>query len=89
MQRLILTFKDGELVIHTLYHTQEDSPGPNTKARCKEVTQLTRIGLRRALASLDSEADVVVAGTSGFFRREDILVAAEAPLETQDEGSMT
>jgi hypothetical protein len=35
LQRIVLTFKPGELVVHTLYRTQ-DGPSPNTKARTKE-----------------------------------------------------
>jgi hypothetical protein len=39
LQRLIFTSKPEELVLHTLYKTQ-DGPNPGTKARCKEVTDL-------------------------------------------------
>ena len=70
LQRLIITFKPEELVLHALYKTQ-DGPGPNTKARRREVEQLVREGLRQALASLEGGAEVV--GTSGFTTREDIL----------------
>jgi hypothetical protein len=70
LQRLIITFKPEELVMHALYRTQEDSPNPGTKARTRAVVNLTRQGLRQALASLEGAECV---GTSGFTTREDIL----------------
>jgi hypothetical protein len=72
LQRLILTFKPEEIVLHALYRTQ-DSPNPGTKARTTAVVNLTRQGLRQALASLDSEGGAEVVGTSGFSTHEDIL----------------
>ena len=72
LQRLILTFKPGELVLHALYRTQ-DGPGPSTKARRREITTLVRGGLESALVALDSEDRVEVVGTSGFTTREDVL----------------
>src|SRR5688572_14674516 len=73
LQRLIITFKPEETIMHALYRTQ-DGPGPNTKARKREVEQLVRIGLHQALVSLKDGAEVV--GTSGFSTREDILSLA-------------
>jgi hypothetical protein len=72
LQRLIITFKPGELVVHTLYRTPQHSPGPNTKGRRREVTELTREGLSAALEALEGRVDVV--GTSGFTTREDIVL---------------
>jgi hypothetical protein len=51
LQRIVLTFKPGELVVHTLYRTQV-GPGPNAKARTKEVRELTRTSLEDALVVL-------------------------------------
>ncbi len=70
LQRLIVDYRGGELLVRALYRTQ-DGPGPNTKARKQEVEQLVREGLRRALVSLEDGAEVV--GASGFTTREDIL----------------
>jgi hypothetical protein len=47
LQRLIITFKAEQLILHTLYKTQ-DGPGPNTKARARVVTELARSGLTPA-----------------------------------------
>ena len=74
LQRLILTFKPKEIVLHVLYSTQ-DGPNPGTKARRRAVTQPARTGLQDALAALDSEAGGECVGTSGFVRREDVLLA--------------
>jgi hypothetical protein len=79
LQRLIITFKPEETIMHALYRTQ-DGPGPNTKARRREVEELTREGLRQALASLEGETTLV--GCSGFTRREDVLLA-----DTREEGN--
>jgi hypothetical protein len=72
--RIVLTFKDNELVIHTLYKTPQDklSPNPNTKRRLREVTDLTREGLKEALGALEVSTPTCV-GSSGFIQREDIL----------------
>jgi hypothetical protein len=75
LQRLIITFKPEELEIRTLYRRRNhDGPGPNSKARRREVEELSREGLRQALASLEGGAECV--GTSGFTTREDILSVA-------------
>src|SRR5215217_6061674 len=71
LQRLIITFKPEETIMHALYRT-EDGPGPNTKARHREVANLAREGLRQALASLEGRVDLV--GTSGYQVREDIVL---------------
>jgi len=71
LQRLIVTFKPEETIIHALYRSDGRS-NPGTKARRREVEQLARSGLRQALASLD-EGDVTMCGASGFTQREDIL----------------
>jgi hypothetical protein len=72
LQRLVLTFKPEELVVHALYRTDE-GPSPGTKARRREVSGLAREGLREALSAL--EGDVAMVGTSGFTQREDIMLA--------------
>ena len=81
VQRLVLTYKSEGVEIRTLYR-RKDGPGPNTKARTKEVTELTRRGLGDALEALEGGAECV--GTSGFTQREDVLLATTSPgaLET-------
>ena len=82
LQRLIITFKDQELMMHALYRTK-GSAGPNTTARQREVEQLVRIGLRQALVSMEGGAELV--GTSGFTTREDLLsVALPRPDEIRE-----
>ena len=82
LQRLIITFKPEEPIMHALYRTQ-DGPGPNTKARQREVEQLVRIGLRQALVSMEGGTELV--GTSGFTTREDLLsVALPRPDELRE-----
>ena len=71
LQRLVLTFKPEELIVDVLYRTQDGS-GPNTKARQREVQDLTRAGLAQALDALEGAECV---GSSGFTTREDVLVA--------------
>jgi hypothetical protein len=66
----VITFKDEEFVLHALYRSQ-DGPNPGTKARRRQVEDLTREGLRQALVSLESGAECV--GTSGYEVREDTL----------------
>jgi hypothetical protein len=62
LQRLVLDFRTGELVVRCLYRTQ-DGPNPEAKARRKEVTELARRGLTQALEVLEAAECV---GTSGF-----------------------
>ena len=80
LQRLVLDYRSGELVMRVLYRS-EDGPGPNTKARRREVEELAREGLRQALASLEGRVDVV--GTSGFTQRQDVLLATTSSSEAK------
>jgi hypothetical protein len=52
LQRLVLDFRSGELVVCALYRSQ-DGAGPSTKVRTREVTALVRTGLEQALEALD------------------------------------
>jgi hypothetical protein len=83
LQRLVLDFRAGELVVRCLYRSSLDAPNPNTKARAREVTELAREGLRQALASLEGRVDVV--GTSGFTTREDIVLCTAKGVAHLDE----
>jgi hypothetical protein len=76
LQRIVLEFRDGELIARVLYRSGLDGPNPSTKARSREVTDLARSGLRDALEALDSEAGAECVGTSGFSQREDLLSVA-------------
>ena len=84
LKRLVLDYRTGELVMRVLYNTQ-DGPGPNTKARRRNVTVLARAGLQDALEAL--EGDVALVGTSGYEVREDSISAAgnlaKAPLKSE------
>jgi hypothetical protein len=80
LQRLVLDFRTGELVVRALYRT-EGGAGPNTKARRREVTALARAGLQDALEALEGGAECV--GTSGFTTREDVLLATTSPNEAK------
>jgi hypothetical protein len=81
LQRLVLDFRSGELVMRVLYR-RNDGPHPGTKARRREIEDLARSGLRDALEALEGGAECV--GTSGFTQREDIFAATTSPaaLET-------
>jgi hypothetical protein len=70
LQRLVVDYRSGELVMRVLYRSQ-DGPNPGTKARTRVVTDLARSGLRDALEALGG--DVTMCGTSGFTQREDLL----------------
>jgi hypothetical protein len=72
LKRLILDYRGGELIARVLYRSSLDGPNPATKARTREVTDLTRAGLTAALEALDA-GDVAICGTSGFTTREDVL----------------
>jgi len=75
LKRLVVDFRTGELVVRCLYRRSlEDAPGPSTKRRQREVSELVRAGLQDALTAL--EGDVTMAGTPGFTTREDVLLAA-------------
>ncbi len=56
-------------------------PSPGTKARAREVRELTRAGLAEALETLDA-GDVQDLGTSGYEVREDVLGLATASSDT-------
>jgi hypothetical protein len=72
LQRLIITFKPEETVVHAIYRTQ-DGPGLNTRAHRREVQELARSGLTQTLEALEGGVEVV--GTSGYETREDIICA--------------
>jgi hypothetical protein len=74
LQRIVLEFRDGELIARVLYRSGLDGPNPPTKARARVVTDLARAGLRDALEGLEGRVDVV--GTSGYSVREDVLDVA-------------
>ena len=76
LQRLIITFKPEELIIHALYRNK-NGPNPGTKARAREVQELSRTGLQDALEALEGGPECV--GTSGFTTREDVLLATASP----------
>jgi len=78
LQRLVLDYRGGELVVRVLYRSSLDAPNPSTKARAREVSTLARTGLQDALEALEG-GDVTICGTSGFTQREDILVALPVP----------
>jgi hypothetical protein len=75
LERLVLEFRDGELIAQVLYRSGLDGPNPGTKARTREASDLTRAGLTAALEALDA-GDVAMCGTSGFSQREDLLSVA-------------
>ena len=53
LQRLIVTFRSGELVVHALYRCDEGGgANPGTKGRTREVAELARAGLEQALEAL-------------------------------------
>ena len=68
LQRLVLDYRTGELVVRCLYRS-DGAAGPGTNARRREVSNLIRTGLTQALEI--GHVDVV--GVSGFTQREDIL----------------
>ena len=74
LQRLVLDYRSGELVLRVLYRSSLDAPNPGTVRRRRQVEELTREGLRQALASLEGDAELV--GTSGYTTREDLLSVA-------------
>ena len=87
LKRLVLEFRDGELIARVLYRSGLDGPNLSTKARAREVSALARTGLQDALEALDA-GDVVICGTSGFSQREDLLsVAVPRPDELREAAS--
>ena len=82
LQRLLLDFRnDGEIVVRCLYRSSLDGPNPTTKARAREVSELTRAGLQDTLRAL-SEGEATMCGTSGYTTREDVLL-----VDAREEGS--
>jgi len=51
LQRLVLDYRSGELVLRVLYRS-EDGSNPGAKARAREVFSLVHEGLHQSLASL-------------------------------------
>jgi len=80
LQRLVLDYRTGELVVRCLYRDQ-DGPNPGTKARRRAVEELARAGLTRALEALEAGPECV--GPSGFTTREDVLLATTSPNEAK------
>jgi len=68
LQRLVLDFRNDELVVRCLYRSKGDS-NPGTKGRRREVSGLVRTGLEQALEVLEGGAEIV--GTSGYTVREE------------------
>jgi hypothetical protein len=85
LQRLVLDFRSGELVVRCLYRSKGDS-NPGTKGRRREVAALTRTGLTQALEVLEAGVDVNMVGTSGFTSREAILSRDTRPQEAHLRG---
>jgi hypothetical protein len=81
LKRIVLEFRDGELIARVLYRSGLDGPNPSTKARAREVSALVRSGLQDALEALEGGAECV--GTSGFTTREDVLLATTSPAALQ------
>jgi hypothetical protein len=72
LRRLVIDFRDEVLLVRCLYDQADPAvPGPNTKARTREVAEIARSGLRSALEALERDTQMV--GSSGVTRREDIL----------------
>jgi hypothetical protein len=76
LQRLVLDYRSGELVVRCLYRSQ-GGPNPGTKARSRVVAELARSGLEHALEALEGDAECV--GNSGFTTREDVLLVTTSP----------
>jgi hypothetical protein len=81
LKRLVLDYRTGELVVRCLYRSRGDS-NPGTRARRREVLDLTRGGLSAALEALEGRVDVV--GTSGFTTREDVVLCTATDDVTPD-----
>jgi hypothetical protein len=82
LQRIVLDFRSGELLVRCLYRTNR-GPNPGTKARQREVQELTRSGLQDALDALEGRVDVV--GVSGYDVREDTL-SLPVPMSLPQQG---
>jgi hypothetical protein len=66
LQRLVVDFRnDEEIVVRCLYRSSLDGPNPTTKARAREVSELTRAGLQDTLRALaEAEGEATMCGTS-------------------------
>jgi hypothetical protein len=51
LRRLVIEYRPEELVIRALYRSSLDAPNPGTVRRRRQVEDLVREGLRRALAA--------------------------------------
>ncbi len=76
LRRLILTFSPDGVETRVLYKRQA-GPNPGTVARRREVRDLARTGLERALEAL-REGPVESVGEAGFETREDSLFLSGA-----------
>jgi hypothetical protein len=72
LARPTLTFELDDLTVRILYCYGGADPGPGTIARRREVAELTRDGLVRALKALGG-GPVDFLGTNDFQIREDVL----------------
>jgi hypothetical protein len=79
--RLKVEFKPDGIRLRTLYRGR-GRPGPNTKARRREVEQLVRAGLERTLEAI-KDGPVEMVGTAGFATREDTLELADLVDDSQ------
>ena len=90
LQRIVIDLRAEEMVLRVLYRSSLDGPNSGTVRRRREVEELTRSGLRQALASLEGGTELV--GTSGYTNREDVLLAttsSEADADKLVKGAMT
>ena len=76
LQRIVMSFDDGEITARVLYRRRGEGPDPGTAARRREVTALVRTGLEQALLALGA-SDVEDLGTSGYSVREDTISVAK------------
>ena len=80
LQRLVIELRGEELVLRALYRTKA-SPGPNTKARRREVAELAREGLGAAFGA--AEAVTVGSGGAGLPRRRRTTPPARPALRVE------
>jgi len=80
LQRLVLDYRGGDLVVRCLYRSKGGA-GPGTKTRQREVSELAREGLTQALEALSGGTECV--GTSGFTTRVDVLLATASSEKSQ------
>jgi hypothetical protein len=85
LRRLVIEFKPDGIQLRALYRSSTNT-NPSTVRRRKEVQDLARCGLERALEGLQGRADVV--GEAGFTQREDVLqLVPPAPPKTAPKGA--